>query len=200
MQNLQEPKRANLSPATRQGGLEQPAVLPYLPAENTFDPVLPSASAAQNAANNSSAEHVSAKQIKESTIYTTQLSGVIPVAQGGTGVNLQNTGGQGQVLTQPATGGPIKVTQLTFQSVTGTLAPSQLPQQLSGTNLTVTGASAAGTGSNVVFGTTTGIGNGGNTGLSGPAIGSGSGPTTFTVVKWLKVYIGTSAFWIALFQ
>jgi len=56
-------------------------------------------------------------------------------------------------------------------------------------------------GTAVGFGKTTGFGNGSGTAVTTTAIGTGSGPTTAqTVVKYLKIDIGGTKYWIPLMQ
>lgn len=54
------------------------------------------------------------------------------------------------------------------------------------------------------LGKTTGIGNGGSTGLTAPALGTGSGPSSLAVVSWIKAtaYVGSSQVmgWVPFFQ
>jgi hypothetical protein len=47
---------------------------------------------------------------------------------------------------------------------------------------------------------TSNIGNAANVNLVTPAIGSGGGPSTMTVVKWAKVGVDIGVFWLPLFQ
>jgi hypothetical protein len=54
-------------------------------------------------------------------------SGLLALAQGGTGADLSATGGASQVLKQTTLGGTITVGQLAFSDISGTAAASQLP-------------------------------------------------------------------------
>lgn len=54
-------------------------------------------------------------------------------------------------------------------------------------------------GSVFVLTNTTSIGNGTGTNLQAPAVGTGGGPSSLTVVKWLKVYDGTTPRYIPMF-
>jgi hypothetical protein len=59
--------------------------------------------------------------------------GIVPIAQGGTGVTLAATGGASQVLKQVSSGANITVAQLAFTDISGTASGAQLPNPSSST-------------------------------------------------------------------
>jgi len=66
--------------------------------------------------------------------------------------------------------------------------------------LTIQGATPTGSGTDLSFGTTAGIGNAAAANLQAPAKGTGTGPTTLTAVKWMEEDVGGTKFWRPLFQ
>jgi hypothetical protein len=67
-------------------------------------------------------------------------------------------------------------------------------------SLAVAGDNGSGTASQLMLTNATGIGNGANTNMQSPIVGTGSGPTSAVLVtKWLKIYDGATTKWIPAF-
>jgi hypothetical protein len=60
----------------------------------------------------------------------TDVSGILPIANGGVGVSLAATGGTSQVLKQVSTGATITVAQLNFTDLAGTASAAQIPSSI----------------------------------------------------------------------
>jgi len=64
---------------------------------------------------------------------TPAVSGILPLANGGTNADLSGTGGTSFVLRQSTTGAAITVSQLSFANISGSVSASQLPNPTAST-------------------------------------------------------------------